>query len=73
MNIDLLAEVVQGIGMDIFKEKPKKKTVAYHLTEDIVGRVEKLAKNLKRSKSELVDQLLEWGLERYKAEVKRRK
>ena len=59
--------------VDIFSQKFKKKTAAFHLSEDNLKEIARIAKELKRSKSEIVDQLLRWGLERYKAEAKRKR
>jgi len=58
--------------VDIFQPKQKKKTASFHLTEANLKDVERLSKTLKRSKSEIVDQLLSWGLERYKQESKKK-
>ena len=58
--------------MDIFKRPGRKKTASFNLSEDTLRSVARMARQLKRSKSNVVDQLLLWGLERYEKEAAKR-
>ena len=59
--------------MDIFERPERKKTASFNLSEDTLKRVARMAKQLKRSKSDVVDQLLIWGLEKFDKESARRR
>ena len=58
--------------MDIFAPRGNKVTAAFSLTEAHVREIEKIAKRLGQSKSAVVDQLIGWGLDRYRKEAAKR-
>jgi len=67
--IDPIGEPVHSESVSIFEPKATKKTAAFHLRETHLKEIAKIAKQLKQSKSAVVDQLLAWGLERYRHEA----